>query len=257
MITIVMPAYNAERYIEKTINSVQSQTYQDWQLVVVDDCSTDNTVTVVKSIAAQDPRVSLIELENNFGGPAGPRNVGVAAAKTEYVAFLDADDIWHPEKLEAQLRLAEQSKCDLVCSTVLDFYDDTCIEFDTLKSMGSKEVSFASERYRNKIPTSSVVVRNSLARKHPFNEAQSYRAVEDYDAWLRMLEAGAKCIKVNAPLVMYRKIHGQISGSKWQMARKVLMVHRNRSKVPSLASYLYTFTNLVGAFYSRVLLKRM
>jgi len=257
VITIVMPAYNAQYFIEKTIQSVQSQSFKDWKLVVVDDCSSDNTVKIVKNIAQYDSRVSLIELETNFGGPAGPRNVGVASAKTDLVAFLDADDIWHPDKIATQLKLFEKDEVDLVCSSVLDFYDDDAIQFGEIENNCSKIVSYGSERLRNQIPTSSVIVKTSLARMFPFNEALSYRAVEDYDAWLRMLESGAICAKVMAPLVMYRKIEGQISGSKWQMLKKVLMVHRSSPNLWFFTPYFYSFTHILGAIYCRVIFKRM
>ncbi|WP_173507594.1 glycosyltransferase family 2 protein [Marinobacterium sp. xm-d-564] len=252
-----MPSYNAVEVISSTIRSVLNQSYLGWELIVVDDCSNDGTTDVVDSFVKLDSRISLVKLERNFGGPAGPRNVGVALANYNLVAFLDADDIWHPRKLEIQVKLFREGNFDLVCSTVSDFYLESGIQYEDLVHTGAKQISYFSERFRNQIPTSSVIVRTTLSRRFPFNEARSYRAVEDYDSWLRMLESGAKCIKVKASLVMYRKIQGQISGSKWQMAKKVLMVHRNRSAVPSLASYLYTFTHLVGAFYSRVLLKKM
>jgi glycosyltransferase involved in cell wall biosynthesis len=252
-----MPAYNAQYFIEKTIQSVQSQSFSGWKLVIVDDCSSDDTVKIVKSIAHEDSRVRLIELKTNFGGPAGPRNVGVASAETDLVAFLDADDIWHPDKIATQLEFFAKHDVDLVCARVLDFYDDGAIQFGEIENSGSENVSYSSERLRNQIPTSSVIVKTSLARKFPFNEAISYRAVEDYDVWLRMLEAGAVCAKVIAPLVMYRKIEGQISGSKWHMLRKVLMVHRNNPNSRFFTPYLYSITHILGAIYSRVIFKRM
>ena len=257
VVSIIVPAYNAGSLIGLTIDSVIAQSFFNWELIVVNDCSTDNTANVVDEYAKRDSRIKLIKLEENMGAPAGPRNYGVRLAEGQFVAFLDADDIWHPEKLVTQLKLLEQLRCDLVCSSVLNFYDDTNIQFRPIKNLNCISISYVRERFRNQIPTSSVIVKTKLARQFPFNEAKSYRAVEDYDTWLRMLESGVICLKIKAPLVMYRKIQGQISGSKLQMAKKVLMVHRNRSAGPSLASYLYTFTHLVGAFYSRVLLKRM
>ena len=99
LISIVTPMYNAEKLIGETIESVLNQTYQNWEWIVVDNCSTDKSRDLITAI--NDSRIKVISLEKNSGGPAHPRNVGIENAKGEYVALLDADDIWHNEKLEA------------------------------------------------------------------------------------------------------------------------------------------------------------
>jgi len=101
-VSIIMPAHNSSSYIAKSIKSVMIQTYSNWELIVVDDVSSDDTRSIVASFMAKDDRIKLIELSEHHG-PALARNVGVEEAKGKYVAFLDSDDVWLPEKLEKHL----------------------------------------------------------------------------------------------------------------------------------------------------------
>ena len=120
LISIVVPLYNADKYIGETINSVLKQTYSNWELIIVDDCSTDNSRQVVEEFMA-DQRIKLIKLDNNFGGPAGPRNIGIEKAKGEYVSFLDADDLWDENKLYHQLNFMRTESLDFSSTEVYPF----------------------------------------------------------------------------------------------------------------------------------------
>ena len=102
LVSIVVPVYNAERFIEETIFRVQAQTYDSWELLLVDDCSTDRSRELISRRSAEDRRVRLIAQEHN-GGAARARNRGIREAGGQYICFLDADDIWMPGKLEREL----------------------------------------------------------------------------------------------------------------------------------------------------------
>lgn len=256
-VSIITPAYNAEALVGRTIQSVIDQTFEQWELIIVDDCSTDNTRGVVKSWCAGDSRIRLIALEENFGGPAGPRNVGVANAEADYVAFLDADDIWHPQKLEVQLAVLDRNAADFVCSQMRDFTSEANIEFSDVGKYDLESVSFAQQSLRARIPTSSVVARRELLQAHPFRELNTYKAVEDYHCWLRMLQSTPECLKVGFPLLCYRKIEGQISGSKLDMMRKVFMVHREFPNRSLIGASLLTLSHVLGGLYFRYLKKGM
>ncbi len=106
-VSIIMPAYNVSEFVFRSINSVLNQTFQDWELLIVDDCSTDDTVGVIQSFV--DKRIKLIVNTNNLGG-AGSRNVAIAKACGRYLAFLDSDDVWTPEKLEKQIAFMQRQK---------------------------------------------------------------------------------------------------------------------------------------------------
>ena len=110
LVSIVMPSYNSERFIAESIKSVQSQTYGDWELLVVDDCSADGTVAVVEAMAKEDRRIHVFSNERNSGA-ACSRNRALREAKGDWVAFLDSDDLWDPEKLERQLAFMRNNGC--------------------------------------------------------------------------------------------------------------------------------------------------
>ena len=106
--SIIMPAHNVSDFIAGSLNSVLEQTYSNWELIIVDDCSTDNTVDIVKPFL-KDKRVKLLQNEINLGG-AGSRNVAIKAAQGRYIAFLDSDDLWTADKLDKQLNSSWQTQ---------------------------------------------------------------------------------------------------------------------------------------------------
>ena len=116
MISVIIPTYNREKLIMPAIDSVLKQTYQDIELIVVDDGSTDRTVELLKTI--KDPRFYFVQTERNSGAPAA-RNIGIKQSKGEYIAFHDSDDIWMPHKLEKQLKFLKENDADVVGSNFL------------------------------------------------------------------------------------------------------------------------------------------
>lgn len=254
-VTVVTPSYNAEKLIGRTIQSVLDQTWQDWELLVIDDCSTDSTREVVTAYALQDARIRLIALDNNHGAPAAPRNIGVREAKGHWIAFLDADDIWHPEKLALQLAAADAKSGEFISSQMKDFWDDTLLYFSPVSASPIEAVTFAQQRIKGRIPTSSVLVTHALMLKFPFNEDIRYKAVEDYHCWLRILRSGVKHWKVEYPLLSYRRIAGQISGSKRRMLERMHMLHREFPDTSAFQAALFTLTHALGGFYYRILRK--
>ena len=109
LVSVVMPAYNAEKYIRGAVASVLSQTYPSWELVIVDDCSSDDTPALLDSLAEVDKRVRVIHAREN-AGVAAARNAAIAAASGSHIAFLDSDDGWHPRKLEWQMEHMEETR---------------------------------------------------------------------------------------------------------------------------------------------------
>lgn len=116
MVSVIMPAYNAAAYIAEAIRSVQSQTMMDWELLVIDDCSSDDTRQIVQTLARKDSRIHLLPNEKNMG-TARTRNRGMDLCHGVYIALLDSDDVWYPQKLQQQIDLAEETGADIVyCS---------------------------------------------------------------------------------------------------------------------------------------------
>ncbi len=256
-ISIVLPAFNAGQFIRRTIESIRAQSHRDWELLVVDDCSTDDTVKVVGELAKQDARIRLIALTRNFGGPAGPRNIGVSAAQGEWIAMMDADDIWHPRKLEFQIKHLASTGAAFCSTKMLDFCRDDEIRFQPVETISVEAITFSQQLRKNRTPNSSVVVRRSLLLACPFNEDLRYKATEDLDCWLRIHERIGSSIKLSFPFLHYRRSANQISGSKLKMLRRkffVLGQYRLQSGVPlGWRKYFYIFAYINYSIYYRLL----
>ena len=125
-VSIITPTYNGEKFIERAIKSVLWQTFKDWEMIIVDDASTDKTVKIVKEYAQKDSRIKLIELKENSGGPAIPRTIAYKEARGEYIAFLDQDDIYYPEYLELKINYLEKHpEIDILSSLAWTFDEET------------------------------------------------------------------------------------------------------------------------------------
>lgn len=230
-VTVVVPAYNAQRHLPDTIASILAQREVALELIVVDDCSTDATAQCVAAAAAQDPRVRYLRMPANCGGPAGPRNHGVQAARAPWVALCDADDLWHPRKLRLQLDLAQRSGADLVCSAIEDFADGQtpALPLATLPpALPGTPLPYWQMLLKDRIATSSVLCRrDALLSGGGFDTARELIAVEDYDLWLRLMERpGFRVLRIAEPLVAYRRLATSLSAGKWRHARKVMRVPR-------------------------------
>jgi len=260
VVSIVMPAYNAAPYIEQTIESVIKQTFKNWELLVINDCSTDNTVEVVERCQSVDSRIKLFNLDKNRGAPAGPRNIGVQYALGNWIALLDSDDIWHQDKLALQMDVLKKSNAKFCSTMIRDFCGDEPPKLDCRSAGRLTWVTFRQQLVRYRTPTSSVVAEKSLLLKHPFNEDITYKAREDLDCWLHCHDTLKRSIKILSPLVGYRVIEGQISGNKWVMVKRHFNVlrkfkyesGRSMNYVEALA---YTFTHFLSALLLRRLSK--
>jgi teichuronic acid biosynthesis glycosyltransferase TuaG len=260
-ISIVMPAYNAERYIKNSIDSVLMQTLSDFELLIINDCSKDNTAEIVKSYMARDERIRLIDLPVNMGAPAAPRNVGIKQSLGKWIAFLDSDDIWHPTKLQRQIELLERTGASFCSTKMLDFIDQSNLKLFDAAPGDYEWITFSQQLIKLRTPTSSVVAKRELMINNLFNEDISYKAREDLDCWLHCHEEIGQSVKINIPMMGYRIIPGQISGKKWIMVYRhfnVLRNYRYRSgKNLGLMAWFYTFTHFSISIYHRAFRKQL
>lgn len=210
-VSIIIPAYNIGNLIRETIDSVLCQTYCDFELIVVDDGSTDNTAQVVNGY--DDERI-IYHYQPNSGLPAKPRMKGVELARGELIAFLDHDDLWLPKKLEKQLAvMAQDSAIALVSTNAYFLYDDR--KSTDLLVQGLTDGYFSAA---NLFPDNKVVQSTVLMKKEAYYQVgglkanADLKAVEDYDLWIRTF-VKYPCFYLNECLVYYRQRPNTTSGN--------------------------------------------
>lgn len=191
-ISIITPTYNSSKFIKRTIKSVLNQTYKDWEYLIIDDGSTDNTVELVNEFTKQDPRIKLFKTPQNSGGPATPKNIGIENARGEYVAFLDHDDEWLPEKLEKQLKVFEESKNEkigLVCCFINIVDDKTGKTTSRHKNFNKTNTLKLLVQYNFFLTSSCIMVKKSIINKIGGFD-NNFQVSDDWDMWLRILKSG-------------------------------------------------------------------
>lgn len=231
LISIIMAAYNAEKTIEQAINSVLSQTYTNFELLVVNDCSTDRTAELVKSIAAKDSRVRLISNVKN-SGVSYTRKHGLEEAKGSWIAILDSDDAWAQEKLEKQIKLQKKTNADLLF-TGSAFMDADGKPIDWYLAAPA-EVTYRQLLKQNVLSNSSALVRKELYAKY---YAVGDKMHEDFAIWLSILKDGRKAYGVDEPLLIYRLAKSSKSGNKVKAAKMNWNTYRYIGLNPMEAIY--------------------
>lgn len=218
IVSVVMPAYNCAEVISGAIDSALMQDVP-LEVIVVNDCSADQLDAVMEQYRADSRVVYLCNPENL--GAAESRNRGISAAKGDYVAFLDADDLWVPGKLSKQLA-AMQSSGAVLCATARELM--TPEGELTGRVIPVKEVITYQELLKhNSINCSSVLIKAEVAREFPMGHADSH---EDYIMWLKVLQKYGKACGINEPLLKYRLSNTGKSGNKLQSAKMTFMVYR-------------------------------
>jgi len=208
LVSVVMPAYNAEKHVAESIRSVQDQTYPDWELIVVDDGSRDQTSAIVQQLAAADNRINYLFQEN--GGQASARNTGIRHSRGDLVAFLDADDLWLSDKLQKQIHAFEQTNADVISSSGFVFSDEGIqVNEDALQIVPGR--TEGAEMFKllyayNRLTIQSAMVRREMLEKvNLLDENRAYQNCEDYDLWLSLAKAGAVFYCLEDRLIKYRR----------------------------------------------------
>jgi glycosyltransferase involved in cell wall biosynthesis len=257
LVSVVIPCYNSAATIGATVESVLRQTWSALEVIVVDDSSRDDTVAVVAARAAGDRRLRVVELPRNHGAPAAPRNLGTRAAAGAWVAYLDADDLWHPRKLELQMAALLSAGATMCSAQMKDFRDDAQVAWTDPGTPRVEHVDFGMQLRKYRTPTSSIVIRRELMLAHPFNEDPSYKAREDTDCFIRAHEYMPYSLKIAHPLVLYRLQSSQISGNKLRMVKRHLMMLRKYRLKSGRAlgpmAYVYTATHFTASIWLRLI----
>lgn len=221
-VSVVIPAYNAERYLEAAVRSVLAQTWRDLEVLIVDDCSTDGTVVLMEALAAEDARILCIHNPRNVG-VAATRCIAVTRARGEWIAFLDSDDMWRADKLEKQLALAASSPDAVLLYTGTAFMDRDGALYRYVMP-AKPRVTYRMLLRRNVMACSSVMVKRSVMERYPMRDSRTH---EDYGAWLRILRETPAAYGVDEPLLLYRIVPGSKSSDRLRSARMYYLTCRS------------------------------
>ena len=251
LVSVVVPAYNAETFLERTLQSVRDQSYCHLEALVVDDGSRDRTPEIVQAVAQQDPRIKLLQQPNS--GVAAARNLGIQHARGEFIAPIDADDLWHPHALEKMVALFKTSNPQVgvvyTWSMDVDEQAQSTGGFHAATVTGNVHKTLICHNFLGN--ASSTLIRKAcldqLGGYNPEFRGQNAQGCEDWDLYLRLAEHYDFAV-VPEFLVGYRKVTGSMSGSFSQMARsQQLMLQVVRRKHPEIPKYLYRISR--SSFY--------
>ena len=182
-VSIITPLYNAERYVSETINSVVNQSYKNWEMILVDDCSTDQSASIVEKIQEQDARIRLLKNQTNIG-PGASRNKAIDQATGDVIAFLDSDDIWHPEKLSKHLGFMEDNS-SVFSHTSYGFIDEYGRKIKSTFHVSNKPIDYRDLLKRTEISCLTAMYDvNKLGKMH----MPLLSRAEDYGLWLDILK---------------------------------------------------------------------
>lgn len=219
LVSIITPSYKSAKFIAQTIESVLAQTYQNWEMIIIDDCSPDNSKKIIEGYCKKDSRIKLIKLEKNIG-PANARNEGIKQANGKYIAFLDSDDIWLSQKLEKQISLIEEENLLLSYSS-----------YHTIDENGSRINTRNVKEY--------ITYRDMLKSNHIGNLTGIYNCSElgkvymdnvgheDYTLWLKIMKKIGSTRGVVEPLAEYRIFSNSISANKFKAMSWTWNIYRN------------------------------
>lgn len=238
LISIITPVYNADLYIEKTVSSVVSQTYENWELLLVDDGSTDGSRETVERLEKEDTtgRIKVL-CPPEHGMAARARNFGLSNAKGRYIAFLDADDLWEKDKLEKELAFMKDREAGFVF---------TGYEFADAKGVGTGKVVKVPEtlNYRQALKNTTIFTSTVLLDTQKVNKElirMPEMKSEDTATWYQILRNGHVAYGLNENLVKYRRVANSLSSNKLEALRRIWNLYRKAEKL----SVIYSAYNFV------------
>jgi len=242
LVSIITPSYNSSKFIEETINSVLAQSYKNWEMIIVDDLSTDNSISVIKNYIKQDNRIKLIQLEKNSGA-AVARNKAIEEANGRYIAFLDSDDLWEVTKLDKQIAFMQENSYDFTY-TNYNLIDENNTKYgNTFKS--KKESS-----YFDLLKTCSIGCLTVIYDRK--NLGKVYMPLilrrQDYGLWLKILKKIDKAYCLDESLAVYRTRKNSISSNKFKASQYQWKIYREVEKLNIFTSIYYFISYAYNGF---------
>lgn len=245
LVSVIMPAYNAQVFIRESIESVLNQTYPHWELIVIDDCSQDATPRIVNEYVHRDARVNLLRQSDNRG-PAAARNIGLEEASGEYIALLDSDDVWLPDKLARQISFMQAIKADISCTAYRRMSADSQRIGKIIKA--PEVITYHVLLKNTCIANLTTIVRREAIDGTRFKDIGH----EDYAFWLELLRRGLVVAFLDADLARYRVVDGSVSSKKTRTLVWIWFIYRRIEKLNVGIACWY-----MGNYAVKALLKRI
>ncbi len=246
LVSIITPSYNSAKFIRQCIKSVIAQAYTNWEMLIVDDCSIDNSREIITSLAEKNKKIKKIFLENNVGA-AEARNVAIRQAKGKYIAFLDSDDLWESQKLEKQISFMETEDIAFSFSTYQPISEDGSKLHSIINA--PKIVTYSSYLKNTIIGCLTVVINREKTGDF---EMPNIRSSHDMALWLLIMKRGFDAYGFDENLARYRIVSASNTASKWHAAKDVWKVYREIEKL----SFFYSSWCFLNYAFN-ALIKRM
>lgn len=245
LVSIITPSFNSEKFIGDTIRSVQNQTHLNWEMIIVDDCSTDQTMPIVEHFVSHDKRIRFFQLDKNSGAGIA-REMALSKAQGDYIAFLDADDLWKPLKLEKQLQFLKDNKAPFTFS----FYD--CID-EVGNSLNKRIEAPINLSYRQLFFCNYVGNLTGIYERNYFGKIaiSSTRKRQDWMVWLTILKKMKKAKPVPESLAIYRIRDNSLSASKVDLLKHNFAVYRSFHGY----NYVSSMFIMIGFLFTQLVIK--
>lgn len=247
LVSVIIPVYNSSKYILASLQSVTDQSYPNIEVIVIDDCSTDNSWNLVNEYAIKHKELKCIKLKSNLGA-AVARNVGINKANGKYLAFLDSDDLWEKDKLSRQVTLLEEKKCAFCYCSYRIVNQDNKILVDSTEILF--EVFYKDLLKKTVVSTPTVLINLEITGKilMPLR-----RTGQDYAYWLILLKKFGPGIGISEQLVTVRKRSNSLSKNKFQNIIDVYQIQKNQEKLSPMLIYFniisYVFFTIKKRFF--------
>lgn len=245
LVSVIIPTFNSEKYISDTIASVQKQTYQNWEIVIVDDCSTDRTQDIVLDFSKSDERIKFYPLEKNSGAGIA-RDFAVSKASGKYISFLDSDDLWKPEKIEKQVDFMIKNNLPFTFS----FYDCINEQGESLNKRieAPKNLSYRQLFFCNFVGNLTGIYDVDFFGKIPISKI---RKRQDWMQWLMILKKIKTAQPVPESLAFYRIRENSISNSKTDLIKYNFAVYREFHG----HNFVISIFCMIGFLFTQLLIK--
>lgn len=254
-VCVVTPVFNASKFLNQCAYSVINQTYVGKiEHIFIDDCSTDDSRETLRILKIKFKHIRIIENPENLG-PATSRNIGIVSANTKYIAFLDADDLWRPNKLEEQIKFMEVNNCAL-SFTDYRFMSEDGQKVGRVVQGPNKVTWFRHHVTRSGLACLTVMYNKSLVPNFSFDESRgSAAAAEDFLGWMKIIREHGPALRCPGDLARYRVVNGSRSSNPIYKAKILWKIHRDFENLPLPTAILFQISFMISAALKRFLSK--